>query len=82
MSYYMQYSTRVYNTYLKYVAPDDIHVYSIDEVFIDATPYLAKYGLTARGFAMRLILDVLKNTGVTATAGIGTNLYLAWFSFG
>ena len=77
MSYYMQYSTRVYNTYLKYVAPDDIHVYSIDEVFIDATPYLAKYGLTARGFAMRLILDVLKNTGVTATAGIGTNLYLA-----
>ena len=77
MSYYMQYSTRVYNTYLKYVAPDDIHVYSIDEVFIDATPYLAKYGLTAREFAMRLILDVLKNTGVTATAGIGTNLYLA-----
>lgn len=77
MSYYMQYSTRVYNTYLKYVAPDDIHVYSIDEVFIDATPYLAKYGLTAREFAMRLILEVLKNTGVTATAGIGTNLYLA-----
>ena len=77
MSYYMQYSTRVYNTYLKYVAPDDIHVYSIDEVFIDATPYLSKYGLTAREFAMRLILDVLKNTGVTATAGIGINLYLA-----
>ena len=77
MSYYMQYSTRVYNTYLKYVAPDDIHVYSIDEVFIDATPYLSKYCLTAREFAMRLILDVLKNTGVTATAGIGTNLYLA-----
>lgn len=77
MSYYMQYSTRVYNTYLKYIAPDDIHVYSIDEVFIDATPYLSKYGLTAREFAMRLILGVLKNTGVTATAGIGTNLYLA-----
>lgn len=77
MSYYMRYSTRVYNTYLKYIAPDDIHVYSIDEVFIDATPYLKKYGLTAREFAMRLILDVLNTTGITATAGIGTNLYLA-----
>lgn len=66
MSYYMQYSTRVYNTYLKYVAPDDIHVYSIDEVFIDATPYLSKYCLTAHEFAMRLILDVLKTRALTA----------------
>lgn len=77
MSRYMRYSTRAYNIYLKYIAPDDIHVYSIDEVFIDATPYLKKYGLTARELAMRLILDVLDSTGVTATAGIGTNMYLA-----
>lgn len=77
MGYYIQYSTRVYNTYLKYIAPDDIHVYSIDEVFIDATPYLAKYGVTARELAMRLILAVLDATGITATAGIGSNMYLA-----
>jgi DNA polymerase V len=63
--------------YLKHIAPEDIYVYSIDEVFIDATPYLHTYGLTAREFAMRVILDVLDTTGITATAGIGTNMYLA-----
>ena len=77
MALYKKISVEIYNIYLKYIAPEDIYPYSVDEVFIDATPYLAKYGLTAREFAMRLILDVLKNTGVTATAGIGTNLYLA-----
>ena len=76
MSHYMVVSTQIYNTYLKYVAPEDIHVYSIDEVFIDATAYLQTYGLTAREFAMTLIRDVLQTTGITATAGIGTNLYL------
>ena len=63
--------------HLKYVSPDDIHVYSIDEVFIDATPYLKLYKLSARDFAMKLIRDVLAATGITATAGIVTNLYLA-----
>lgn len=77
MSFYMEYSTRIYHIYLKYVAPEDIHVYSIDEVFIDATAYLDTYRLTPHDFAMRLIRDVLKNTGITATAGIGTNLYLS-----
>ncbi len=76
MARYMAVSTQIYGIYLKYVAPEDIHVYSIDEVFIDATPYLATYGVTARELAMRMILDVLKATGITATAGIGTNLYL------
>lgn len=76
MAYYMEYSTRIYNIYLKYIAPEDIHVYSIDEVFIDATEYLNIYGLTARELAMKMILDVMKNTGITATAGIGTNMYL------
>ena len=76
MAHYMECSTRIYNIYLKYVAPEDIHVYSIDEVFIDATPYLKVSGLTPRQFAQRMILDVLKTTGITATAGIGTNLYL------
>jgi len=77
MAYYMDYSTRIYNTYLKYVAPEDIHVYSIDEVFMDVTNYLATYNLSPRELAMKMIQDVLKTTGVTATAGIGTNLYLA-----
>lgn len=77
MAYYMEYSTRIYNIYLKYVAPEDIHVYSIDEVFIDVTNYLQLYNLTARELAMKMIQEVLKITGVTATAGIGTNLYLA-----
>lgn len=74
MAFYMEYSTRIYNIYLKYVAPEDIHVYSIDEVFIDATDYLHKE--SAREFAMRIITDVLETTGITAAAGIGTNLYL------
>ena len=76
MAYYMEYSTRIYSIYMKYVAPEDIHVYSIDEVFIDATAYLHTTGLTAREFAMRMIQDVLQTTGITATAGIGPNLYL------
>jgi DNA polymerase V len=76
MAYYIEYSTRIYNIYLKYIAPEDIHVYSIDEVFIDATDYLNTYNLSARELAMKMILDILKTTGVTATAGIGTNLYL------
>lgn len=77
MALYMEYSTRIYNIYLKYVAPEDIHVYSIDEVFIDATNYLNTYRLTPREMTMMMIQEVLKTTGVTATAGIGTNLYLA-----
>ena len=76
MAYYIEYSTKIYEVYLKYVAPEDIHIYSIDEVFIDATGYLTTYGLSAHDFAMTLIRDVLKTTGITATAGIGTNLYL------
>ena len=76
MALYMKVSTEIYDVYLKYVAPEDIHVYSIDEVFIDATAYLDTYKLTPREFAMKIILDVLATTGITATAGIGTNLYL------
>lgn len=76
MARYMDYSTRIYQTYLKYVAPEDIHVYSIDEVFIDATMYLRTNKLTARAFAKAMIRDVLNTTGITAAAGIGTNLYL------
>ncbi len=76
MAHYIEYSTRIYNVYLKYIAPEDIHVYSIDEVFIDATHYLAVNKLSAREFAQKIIKDVLKETGITATAGIGTNLYL------
>ena len=76
MAYYMDYSARIYNIYLKYVAPEDIHVYSIDEVFIDVTDYLDTYGLTARELAVKMIHDVLEQTRITATAGIGTNLYL------
>jgi len=77
MSYYMEYSTRIYGIYMKYAAPEDIHVYSIDEVFIDATEYMKTNGLSARDFAMRIIRDVLQTTGITATAGIGPNLYLS-----
>lgn len=76
MAHYMEVSTRIYNVYLKYIAPEDIHVYSIDEVFIDATDYLKTYGLTPRELAMKMVLDVLETTGITATAGIGTNLYV------
>ena len=77
MSLYKEQSTRIYKLYLKYVAPEDIHIYSIDEVFIDLTDYLPSSGKTAREFAREMILDVLQTTGITATAGIGTNLYLA-----
>lgn len=76
MSYYMKYSTRIYDIYLRYVAPEDIIVYSIDEVFMDVTHYLSTYHMTARQLTERMIKDVLIETGITATAGIGTNLYL------
>lgn len=77
MAHYIQFSTRIYQVYLKYVAPEDMHVYSIDEVFLDVTPYLDTYGMTAEELARTILLDVLHTTGITATAGIGTNLYLA-----
>ena len=77
MALYMKYSTEIYNVYLKYVAPEDIHVYSIDEVMIDASSYLDTYRMTARELAMKMILEVYRETGITATAGIGTNLYLS-----
>ncbi|HIT29261.1 MAG TPA: DNA methylase [Candidatus Scatomorpha stercoravium] len=76
MAHYMEYSTRIYKVYMKYVAPEDIIVYSIDEVFMDVTRYLKTYGLSPHELAMKIILDVLATTGITATAGIGTNLYL------
>lgn len=76
MSRYMEYSTSIFDIYLRYIAPEDMHVYSVDEVFIDATAYLHTYGLTAHELALRMIRDVLRETGVTATAGIGTNMYL------
>ena len=77
MALYIEYSTRIYNIYLKYIAPEDIHVYSVDEVFIDATDYLAARHLSVRELAAEMLRDVLDTTGITATAGIGTNLYLA-----
>ncbi len=77
MSHYIRCSTEIYQVYLKYVAPEDIHVYSIDEVFIDLTAYLRLSGMSAREFTSVMIADVLKTTGITAAAGIGTNLYLA-----
>lgn len=76
MARYMEVSTQIYNVYLKYIAPEDIHVYSVDEVFIDATNYLNTYQMTAEELTMTMIKDVLGETGITATAGIGTNLYL------
>ena len=76
MAYYIDYSTRIYEIYLKYVAPEDIFAYSIDEVFIDATAYLESYKITAHELALRMVRDVLRQTGITATAGIGTNMYL------
>lgn len=76
MALYMQYSTRIYDIYLQYVAPEDIHVYSIDEVFMDVTQYLGTYKMTAKELAGRIIRQVEQETGITATAGIGTNLYL------
>ncbi len=76
MARYMEYSTKIYNIYLKYIAPEDIHIYSIDEVFIDVTHYLSTYNMTAHELAMTMIQDILDTTEITATAGIGTNLYL------
>lgn len=76
MALYIDYSARIYDVYLKYIAPEDIHVYSIDEVFIDVTAYLNMYKMSAHELAMTIIREVLKETGITATAGIGTNLYL------
>lgn len=77
MAHYIEYSTRIYKVYLKYIAPEDIHVYSIDEVIMDVTGYLDTYGLTAHQLAQKMIKDVLETTGITATAGIGTNMYLS-----
>ncbi len=77
MALYIEYSTRIYNVYLKYVAPEDIHVYSIDEVFIDITNYLKRSNLSPRDFTKMIIKDILETVGITATAGIGTNLYLS-----
>ncbi len=77
MSHYMATSTQIYNIYLKYISPEDIHVYSIDEVFMDVTDYLALYKTTAKELAKRMMKDVFNSTGITATAGIGTNLYLS-----
>ncbi|MGN1205120.1 MAG: DNA methylase [Lachnospiraceae bacterium] len=76
MEKYMEYSTRIYQIYLKYIAPEDMHVYSVDEVFMDVTQYLSIYKMTARQLAQTIIQDVLHETGITATAGIGPNLYL------
>ena len=77
MALYVEYSARIFGIYLKYISADDIHSYSVDEVFIDATPYLATYHMTGRELALHIIHDILEATGITATAGIGTNLYLA-----
>lgn len=77
MAFYMEYSKRIYEVYLKYIAPEDIHVYSIDEVFMDVTAYLSTYKMTPHELAITIIRDVLRTTGITATAGIGTNMYLA-----
>ena len=76
MAHYIEVSSKVYSIYLKYIAPEDIHVYSIDEVFMDVTAYLGTYRMTAHELAIKMIRDVLKETGITATAGIGTNMYL------
>ena len=76
MAHYIEVSTKIYSIYLKYVAPEDIHVYSIDEVIMDVTAYLGTYRMTAHQLAMTMIRDVLAQTGITATAGIGTNMYL------
>lgn len=76
MAYYMKYSSKIYNIYLKYFSSDDIYVYSIDEVFIDVTHYLKTYNMRAKELVTKVIQDVYQTTGITATAGIGTNLYL------
>ena len=77
MSHYIKYSTEIYNVYLKYIAPEDIHVYSIDEVFCDITNYLKYNNMTPKELVTKIIHDVYETTGITATAGIGTNMYLA-----
>ena len=77
MALYLERSTQIYEIYLRHVAPEDIHVYSIDEVFIDVTGYLRTAGMTAHEFAAMLARDVFAQTGITATVGLGTNLYLA-----
>lgn len=77
MAYYIKYCSKIHQVYLKYIAPEDIHIYSIDEVFIDASDYLSLYKLSAHELAAKIIKDVLAETDITATAGIGTNLYLA-----
>ena len=74
MSHYMKYSTYIYNVYLKYLAPEDIYVYSIDEIFCDITNYLNYNHTTPRAFITKIIHDVYKTTGITATAGLGTNM--------
>ena len=76
MAHYMEYSTRIYNIYLQYFAPEDMHVYSIDEVMIDVTSYLDTYGMSPRQLAGAVVHKINDETGITATAGIGTNLYL------
>ena len=77
MAHYMKVSTEIYEVYLQFVAPEDMHVYSVDEVFLDLTPYLSVKSCTARELTMQMVRAVLQKTGITATAGIGTNLYLA-----
>ena len=77
MALYIEYSSKIYDVYLRYVAPEDIHIYSIDEVFMDITHYLKSVRLSPHEFAMKIIKDVLKETGITATAGIGSNMYLS-----
>lgn len=77
MAHYIKYSSKIYSIYLKYIAKEDIHVYSIDEVFMDVTKYLKTYKMTAHELAKKMIQEVLQETGITATAGIGSNLYLA-----
>lgn len=77
MNLYMQYSADIYAIYLKYISKDDIHVYSIDEAFLDITHYLHLYNMTPKQLAIKIMADVYESTGITATAGIGTNLYLA-----
>lgn len=77
MKLYIDYSANIYSVYLKYIAKEDIHVYSIDEAFMDVTDYLFMYQMTAKELALRIMQDVLESTGITATCGIGTNLYLA-----
>ena len=76
MGLYLEYCTKTYNIFKSYIAPENIHVYSNDEAFMYVTNYLKAYGLTARELATKIIKDVLSQTGITATAGVGTNLYL------